>query len=55
MSFAGDIVIDRDIRVNLKGGGDAGFLTFTGTTIANGNMVITNGKVTISGGVFQLQ
>ncbi len=49
-TFIEDLSIDKSISAVIQGGLDCGYANITGTTILNGSLSVTNGRLEISGG-----
>ena len=54
VSFNGDISINQDKSVTFEGGYDCNYTGNTGTTTINGNMMISDGTLTILSGIFEV-
>ncbi len=55
VEFTGALSIDQNKSVTFESGYDCDYTANTGKTILKGNMMISNGKLTINGGTFEVQ
>jgi len=55
VALSGDLFIDLSKTVTLEGGYDCGYASKEGVTTLRGNMMISDGRLTIAGGTFELR
>ncbi len=51
--FTEDLIIDIDKSVTFSGGYDGAFMSNTGNTTLNGDILVSNGTISLEGFVFQ--
>jgi len=54
-SLNGDLVIDLDKSISLEGGYDGNFSEIIGKTTIIGDLTVSSGLMTISGGILEIQ
>jgi PKD repeat protein len=54
-SFNEDVLFDSDISILFEAGYNCGYSSITGITALNGNMIVSNGAITIQSGLLRVQ